>query len=197
MSGRRPGTSTTRQDLIDAGRVVFAERGIAGATTRLIAAEAGVDPAMIQHHFGSKDRLFQVVVAFPVDPAKVLAPMFTAPPEEAGRTLLGLMLATWDSEAGAGLLALMRSATQDPVFAEQAREYLLHRAILPIVARIAPDPRPDLVAERASLVASQVAGLMLARYVLRLEPLASADHDWILERIAPTVQRYLTGPLPG
>jgi len=197
MSGRRPGTSTTRQDLIDAGRVVFAERGIAGATTRLIAAEAGVDPAMIQHHFGSKDGLFQVVVAFPVDPAKVLAPMFTAPPEEAGRTLLGLMLATWDSEAGAGLLALMRSATQDPVFAEQAREYLLHRAILPIVARIAPDPRPDLVAERASLVASQVAGLMLARYVLRLEPLASADHDWILERIAPTVQRYLTGPLPG
>ena len=197
MSGRRPGTSTTRQDLIDAGRVVFAERGIAGATTRLIAAEAGVDPAMIQHHFGSKDGLFQVVVAFPVDPAKVLAPMFTAPPEDAGRTLLGLMLATWDSEAGAGLLALMRSATQDPVFAEQAREYLLHRAILPIVARIAPDPRPDLVAERASLVASQVAGLMLARYVLRLEPLASADHDWILERIAPTVQRYLTGPLPG
>ena len=197
MSGRRPGTSTTRQDLIDAGRVVFAERGIAGATTRLIAAEAGVDPAMIQHHFGSKDGLFQVVVAFPVDPAKVLAPMFTAPPEEAGRTLLGLMLATWDSEAGAGLLALLRSATQDPVFAEQTREYLLRRAILPIVGRLAPDPRPDLVAERASLVASQVAGLMLARYVLRLEPLASADHDWILERIAPTVQRYLMGPLPG
>ena len=197
MSGRRPGTSTTRQDLIDAGRVVFAERGIAGATTRLIAAEAGVDPAMIQHHFGSKDGLFQVVVAFPVDPAKVLAPMFTAPPEEAGRTLLGLMLATWDSEAGAGLLALLRSATQDPVFAEQTREYLLRRAILPIVGRLAPDPRPDLVAERAALVASQVAGLMLARYVLRLEPLASADHDWILERIAPTVQRYLMGPLPG
>ena len=197
MSGRRPGTSTTRQDLIDAGRVVFAERGIAGATTRLIAAEAGVDPAMIQHHLGSKDGLFQAVVAFPVDPAKVLAPMFTAPPDEAGRTLLGLMLATWDSVAGAGLLALLRSATQDPVFAEQAREYLLHRAILPIVGRLAPDPRPELVAERASLVASQVAGLMLARYVLRLEPLASADHDWILERIAPTVQRYLTGPLPA
>jgi AcrR family transcriptional regulator len=196
MIGRRPGRSTTRQDLIDAARVVFAERGIAGATTRLIAAEAGVDASMIQHHFGSKDGLFQAVLAIPVDPAKVLAPMFSASPYDAGRTLLGLMLATWDSEVGSSILALVRSATQDPTIAEQAREYLLHRAILPIVRRFAPDPRPDHVAERASLLATQVAGLLLARYVLRIEPLASADHEWILERIAPTVQRYLTGPLP-
>ncbi|QEO14070.1 TetR/AcrR family transcriptional regulator [Agromyces intestinalis] len=196
MIGRRRGASTTREDLIAAARVEFAEHGIDGATTRRIAARAGVDPAMIAHHFGSKDGLWQAVLDLPLDPVQVIAPLRDVPPDEAGRALLATLLATWDSPKGTALLAVLRSALRNPAFAAQAREFVVHRAILPFARRVAPEPDAARAAERASLVASQIGGLVLARYVLRIEPLASADHAWVIDRIGPTLQHYLTGPLP-
>ncbi|WP_394554370.1 TetR family transcriptional regulator [Agromyces sp. MMS24-JH15] len=201
MSGRRRGPSTTRDDLITAARVEFAEHGVRGATTRRIAARAGVDPAMITHHFGSKSGLWQAVLDLPIDPAKLLAPVRSAPPEEAARALLGVLLRAWDSPLGVPLRAVVRSAVADPAYADRAREFVVARAILPTIRRVAPeaqgaDPDPARLAERASLAATQIAGLILARYIIRIEPLASADHEWVIDRVAPNVQRYLTGPLP-
>lgn len=201
MSGRRPGASTTRQDLLDAARAEFAEHGVRGATTRRIATRAGVDPAMITHHFGSKAALWQAVLELPVDPAKLLAPVRSAPPEETARALLGVLLRAWDSPLGAPLRVAVRHAIADPAYADRVREFLIARAILPTIRRVAPEAQgPDVdadrLAERAALTASQLGGLILARYLIRIEPLASADPAWIVDRVAPTVQRYLTGPLP-
>ncbi|WP_395244424.1 TetR family transcriptional regulator [Agromyces sp. MMS24-K17] len=197
QSGRRRGRSTTRDDLVAAARIEFAQHGVDGTTTRRIAARAGVDPAMITHHFGSKDGLWQAVLELPIDPAQVVETLHDVPPERAGRALLAALLHTWDSPMGGPLLAVLRSAVRNPGFAAQARDFVVGRAILPFVRRVAPEPGGERAAERAALVASQVGGLMIARYVLRIEPLASADHEWILARVGPTVQGYLTGPLPG
>lgn len=191
MSGRRRGPSTTRQQILEAAREVFADRGVDG-TTREIAQRAGVDPAMIAHYFGSKGGLFQAVTALQIDPADVIAPVLDADASDAARQLLTALVRTWDAHAPV-LSAVVRSATRNTVLAGQVRTFVLERAVRPVVTRFSPDDRIDT---RAALLASQITGLMLTRYILRWEPLASADPDWVVDHIAPTVQGYLTGPLP-
>lgn len=193
MSGRRPGKSTTRQELLDAAREVFGDRGVDGATTREIAHRAGVDPAMIAHYFGSKGGLFEAVTALQVDPRQVVAPVLDADPQDAARELLAALVAVWDAHSSV-LAAVLRSATRNKAVAARMRTFILERAVHPVVTRFSPDP--DEIDTRAALLASQIAGLALTRYVLRWEPLASADADWIVDHIGPTVQAYLTGPLP-
>lgn len=194
MSGRRPGKSTTRQELLDAAREVFADRGVDGATTREIAQRAGVDPAMIAHYFGSKGGLFEAVTALQVDPRQVVQPVLDASPEDAARQLLTALLRVWDAHASV-LSAVLRSATRNKALAAQVRSFILERAVHPVTARFSSDP--DEVDVRAALLASQITGLALTRYVLRWEPLASADPEWIVDHIGPTVQAYLTAPLPA
>lgn len=194
MSGRRPGKSTTRQELLDAAREVFADRGVDGATTREIAQRAGVDPAMIAHYFGSKGGLFEAVTALQVDPRQVVQPVLDASPEDAARQLLTALLRVWDAHASV-LSAVLRSATRNKALAAQVRLFILERAVHPVTARFSSDP--DEVDVRAALLASQITGLALTRYVLRWEPLASADPEWIVDHIGPTVQAYLTAPLPA
>ncbi|WP_022900245.1 TetR family transcriptional regulator [Humibacter albus] len=192
MSGRRPGKSTTRQELLDAARAVFADRGVDG-TTREIAHRAGVDPAMIAHYFGSKGGLFEAVTALQVDPGEVVRPVLDVDPEDAARRLLETLLRVWDAHASV-LSGLLRSATRNATLAGQLRGFVLDRAIRPVVTRFAPND--DEVETRAALLASQIAGLLLTRYVLHWEPIASAEPDWIVAHIGPTVQGYLTGALP-
>ncbi|GAB3614570.1 TetR/AcrR family transcriptional regulator [Humibacter ginsengisoli] len=194
MSGRRPGKSTTRQELLDAAREVFADRGVDGATTREIAQRAGVDPAMIAHYFGSKGGLFEAVTALQVDPRQVVQPVLDASPEDAARQLLTALLHVWDAHASV-LSAVLRSATRNKALAAQVRLFILERAVHPVTARFSSDP--DEVDVRAALLASQITGLALTRYVLRWEPLASAEPEWIVDHIGPTVQAYLTAPLPA
>ncbi|QDZ16051.1 TetR family transcriptional regulator [Humibacter ginsenosidimutans] len=195
MSGRRKGPSTTREEILDAAREVFADRGVDG-TTREIAQRAGVDPAMIAHYFGSKGGLFDAVTALRIDPADVIAPVLEARPEDAARRLVAQLITVWDAHASV-ISVMVRSATRNKVVAGQMRAFILERAVRPVVTRFSPDPDPEQIEVRAALVASQVAGLLLTRYVLRWEPLASADPDWVVDHIAPTVQAYLTGPLPS
>jgi AcrR family transcriptional regulator len=192
VSGRRRGPSTTREESLDAARHVFADRGVDG-TTREIAQRAGVDPAMIAHYFGSKGGLFDAVTALQVDPADVITPVLDADPNDVGRRLLTELLQVWDAHASV-LAAVLRSATRNKILAGQARAFILERAVRPVAARFSPDP--DEVEARAALLASQIAGLLLTRYVLRWEPLASAEPEWVVQHIGPTVQAYLTGPLP-
>ncbi|HWT33604.1 MAG TPA: TetR family transcriptional regulator [Microbacterium sp.] len=191
MSGRRRGPSTTRQEILDAAREVFADRGVDG-TTREIAQRAGVDPAMIAHYFGSKGGLFEAVTALQVDPADVIAPVLQAGTADVARELLTVLVRTWDAHA-AVLSAVLRGATRNKTLAAQVRTFVLERAVRPVVTRFSPD---DEIEVRAALLASQITGLMLTRYILRWEPLASADPEWVVAHIAPTVQGYLTGPLP-
>ncbi|GED08600.1 TetR/AcrR family transcriptional regulator [Cellulosimicrobium cellulans] len=193
--GRRPGRSDTRADILSAARDAFAEHGYDRATVRAIATRAGVDAAMVHHWFGTKERLFQAAVDVPFDPRELL--LDGAPDGEArlGEHVVRTLLRAWDSPRGRVALALLRSATSSERAARMLRELVLAWVVRPTVARSEPDPHR--AAWRSALMASQLAGLVVARYVLRVEPLAGAPAETVVGAVGPTIQGYLTGPLPG
>jgi AcrR family transcriptional regulator len=190
--GRRPGGGDTRAQLLDAARVVFADRGYDGATVRMIAERAGVDAAMVNHWFGGKDGLFTAALQLPMDPSVVLAEALPGDPEHIAERILDRLLATWDDTGGAALSTLIQSVAGHEDAARLLREFIGRVLVGRVVAAVAPD-RPEL---RAALCGSQVFGLAFVRYVLKVEPLASADHATVIAAVAPNLQRYLTGPLP-
>jgi AcrR family transcriptional regulator len=195
--GRRPGNPDTRDAVLAAARAAFAERGFDGATIRGIAADAGVDPALVHHYFGNKDKLFLAAVDAPADPTDLLPTILASPRDELGAAVVRMVLHVWDGPGQAAGLALIRSAVSNEWTAKLLREFLVSKVLRRVVSTLGFDP--DVRAARAALVASQIIGLVMARYVLRLEPLASASPDEVVAAIGPTVQRYLTGDieLPG
>lgn len=189
--GRRPAGLDTRTALLDAARLVFVEQGFDGATVRAIATRAKVDAAMVNHWFGSKEALFAAAMEFPVDPALLVTRLLDGGPDRLGERIVRQFLAVWDSSDGGPLIALIRSASTHEPSARMMREFIARVLFGRLAAALAVD-RPEL---RAALCGSQMAGLAMVRYVLRLEPLASADPDTVAAAIGPTLQRYLTGPL--
>ncbi len=190
--GRRPGAPDTRTAILDAARELFASSGFSGTTIRGVAAAAGVDPALVHHYFGSKDELFVAALELPVDPRVVLVEVVAAGPEHAGEGLLRTMLSVWDDpEHRLPLVAVIRGVL------EPTGQRLLSDGFLPVVIEpIGVALGIDHPEVRMPLVASQVVGLILLRYVLAAEPLASMPVDDVVAAYAPTVQRYLTGDLP-
>jgi AcrR family transcriptional regulator len=183
--------------VLAAARSAFAERGFDGASIRLIAADAGVDPALVHHYFGSKDKLFLAAVQAPVDPEDLLPEVLAGGTAELGANVVRMLLQIWDSPARAAGLALVRSAVSNEWTARLLREFLVAQVLRRVVGTLGlPAAEADA---RGSLVASQLIGVVMARYVLQIEPLASASPDELVAAIGPTVQRYLTGAvdLPG
>ena len=189
--GRRPAGENTRAALLDAARLEFTERGFEGATVRTIAARAGMDPAMVNHWFGSKDGLFVAALKLPVNPEEIVHRILAGEPQQAAERLLRTFLSVWDPQGGGALIALMRSVASHEEAARMLREFVSRLIFSRVISAIAPD-QFDL---RAALCGSQVVGLGMMRYVIRLEPLASADPDTVVSAIAPNLQRYLTGTL--
>lgn len=191
-TGRRPGKQDTRRAILAAARESFAERGYDGATIRQIATGAGVDPALVHHYFGNKEQLFAATINFPVDPGELLQRVFSGDLESAGERLVGTFVSVWDSPVGAAGVALLRSAVSSESAARLLREFLTTQIIRRGLAGLDIDPREAPL--RGSLVASQVAGLAVIRYILKIEPLASAPPETVVAAIGPTIQRYLTDP---
>lgn len=189
--GRRSGGDDTRSALLDAARAAFAERGYDGATVRHIAERAGVDAAMVNHWFGGKEALFTASLHIPFDPAVVMPEVLAGDRDELGVRLVHRFLSIWDATGGAPLASVIRSVASHEAAARMLREFVTRVILARIVGVVAPD-RPEL---RASLVGSQLIGMGLVRYVVKLEPLASADRATVVAAVAPTVQRYLTGPI--
>ena len=189
--GRRPGGGDTRGQLLAAARVEFAERGYEGATVRRIAERAGVDAAMVNHWFGSKEALFTASLNIPVDPAEILADVIPGDPDKIGERIVERFLTVWDATGGGPLAAMVNSIASHDAAAQMMREFVGNVLVGRIVAAVAPDQH-DL---RAGLCGAQVFGMGLVRYVLKLEPLASADHATLIAAVAPSLQRYLTQPL--
>ena len=192
-SGRRPGNQDTRQSILEAAREVFAEKGYDQASIRAIAAQAGVDPALVHHYFGTKEKLFLACMNAPINPAELVPRALEGPPEEAGVRLVRLMLSVWDSPAGVAAVAMMRSAMSNEWTARLLREFVVTQILRRAIAELTVDPAEAPM--RAALVATQVAGLAIVRYVLKVEPVASAPAEDLARAIGPNVQRYLTAPL--
>jgi AcrR family transcriptional regulator len=193
-TGRRAGDSGTREAILDAARARFARVGYGAATLRGIAAEAGVDPALVHHFFGTKERLFVAAMRFPMLPSEFLSDVVTAERDRLGEVIVRLVMQLWDdADARSTALGLLRSAVTNEGAARMLREFV-SSAILSVVQRAAATPDAEF---RASLVASQVVGLAFARFVVEFEPIASAGVDELVAAIGPTVQRYLTGEIGG
>jgi AcrR family transcriptional regulator len=187
-SGRRPGAGGTREKILAAARSHFGEAGYEGATIRGIAGKAGVDPALVLHYFGSKEGVFLAAVELPINPAEVIPRLLAPGLDGLGRRLVRFFLDTWESPAGSPMLGLIRSMVGNERAAALMRDFI-SREVLGRLAEALELDHPQL---RASLAASQLVGLAMLRYVVKVEPLASAAPDEVADWVAPGVQRYLT-----
>jgi AcrR family transcriptional regulator len=172
---------------------MFAERGFDRASIRAIATEAKVDPALVHHYFGTKDKLFLASMNSPIDPGELVPRALAGPREQAGERLVRMMLSVWDSPAGGAAVALLRSAMSNEWMARLMREFVVTQVLRRAVAEMGL--QGEDAALRTALVATQIAGLAVVRYVLKVEPVAGADAEDLVRAVAPTVQRYLTGDL--
>ncbi|MEX2290435.1 MAG: TetR family transcriptional regulator [Mycobacteriales bacterium] len=190
--GRRPGDSGTRTAILQAARSSFGTAGYAGTTIRGIARTAGVDPALVHHFFGNKDGLFAAALELPFDPSTVVAGLLAEGLEGLGERVVRTFLGIWDATPGQGpMLALLRSAVSDEAPASTLRDFLTRAVLTPLVEAAGSRDDAEL---RAALAASQMLGIAVTRYVVRLEPVASAPADVLAPAVGGTLDRYLTGP---
>jgi AcrR family transcriptional regulator len=187
-TGRRPGAGQAREVLVETARRIFSERGYNGTTMRLVAAEAEVDAALIYHYFGSKQQLFVASMEIPFDWASAFPALLGGPRQEIGERLVRLMLGAWEDPAiKPRFMGVVRSAATDPKAADMVRGLLAEGPVLAL-ARAIGTPDGEL---RAMLAASHIMGVALLRYILRVEPLASADVETLARLIGPSVGAYL------
>jgi AcrR family transcriptional regulator len=195
-AGRRPGKADTRSEIVEAARAAFAQLGYEGASIRGIAKRAGVDPALVHHYFADKADLFIETMALPMDPHQVAADVVADGREFSGERLVELFLAQWEQgpETGgsASFVTLVQATAASPRTADALREFLN--------ARLTPHGPPgddeDTQRRRRALISSQLLGLAWVRYVMRQEPIASADRRDVARWVGPTIDRYAAGELP-
>jgi len=190
--GRRPAGEDTRGAIVRAARDEFAERGFDGASIRSVARRADVDPGLVRHYFRTKPDLFAAGLApSGVDPAVLVAGVADGGLDGLGARLLTAVLGVWGQDGGVALRVAVAGMTSGREQAEALTGFVA-REVLARLAQLVPTPDQHL---RVSLVASQVAGVLLTRYVLRLEPLASMPVEDVAALVGPTLDRYLTAPL--
>lgn len=186
--GRRPGGPDTRGEIVSAAREAFADKGFAATSLRAVARQAGVDAALVHHYFGSKDELFIEAMALPLDPRQVAAGILDGPRAELGRRIVTIFLGVWESDEGRQrMTAMLRSVVTSDEVARLMREGIT-RMILEPVSQFLDGPDAKL---RVGLIAGHVIGVALTRYVIELEPVATADLSTLVERIAPAIQQYV------
>jgi AcrR family transcriptional regulator len=172
--------------------MLFAERGFDATSVRSIAAAAGVDPALVLHYFGSKQRLFVETMELPFDPPSLVAGLLASGEVGIGERLARSAFEIWDMPPVREImLGVIRSASSDEQAAAMLREMFVQRGFLPL-ARALGRPNPEF---RALLVGAHLIGVAMARLILKAEPLASADSETIVAAIGPTLDRYLLGEI--
>jgi AcrR family transcriptional regulator len=187
VAGRRPGQTQTRADILAAARNQFGQRGYTGATIRGIAAEAGVNPALVHHFFGSKEQVFVAALNVPINPAMLVDLITQGPREEIGERVLRMFLGLWHEPATSQtFLALIRSVAGSPEVASLLRQFMENTVLTRVAAAL------DIPALRLTGAAAQMMGLAMVRYVLAVEPMASATDDEVVELVAPVLQHYFT-----
>ncbi|QNP64626.1 TetR family transcriptional regulator [Streptomyces genisteinicus] len=180
-------SDATRAAILEAARERFAADGYERATIRAIARDAGIDPSMVMRYYGNKEGLFAAASEFDLR----LPGAGALPGKHAGAALVSHFLDRWEQDEV--LTALLRAAMTNPVAAERARS-IFRDQLGPVAAGLSPDPAD--APRRAALVASQILGMAMARYVLCLPPAVDMEREEVVRWLAPTVQRYLTADAP-
>ncbi|MEV5841525.1 TetR family transcriptional regulator [Streptomyces sp. NPDC048179] len=192
--GRPPRTESagTRDRILVAAREEFAERGYEKTSVRAIAKAAGVDSALVHHYFGTKDQIFEAAISVAFAPAlNAPAAIADGPPDGVGERLTRFIFGVWENPTTRKpLLAIVRSAVNNEAAAAVFRRLIATQLLRRIAGQL---DLPDAEL-RAELAAAQLIGCAMLRYVIRVEPLASADLEQIVRRVAPVVQGHLTGP---
>jgi len=191
--GRRPAGEDTRALILDAARAEFTEHGYDKTSGRAIARAAGVDPALVRHYFGSKGELFAAVfVPMGINPMKRIAQLAPQGPEALAEGILRTVLAVWDTPQGRKRLRPIFAGliSADPKLGF-FRDFLVGRILGTVVEHLDVD-NAEL---RVNLMASQIIGVLVAKVLMEIEPLASADHETIVRIVRPTLVRYLTEPI--
>lgn len=194
--GRPAGSPPNREAILASARQQFVDHGYDRATIRSIAAGAGVDPALIYHYFGTKDRLLLAALREQAQVEEVIPQLLAGGVDGLGERVIRAMFDVFETlyrPMWAALIGLLRSAIADEDAARDLRQGFGDGGIGRLVEALGL-PQPDL---RAALVGSELFGLLIARLVVRMEPIASADIESLVAWYAPTLQRYLSGPLPG
>ncbi|MGW1004194.1 TetR/AcrR family transcriptional regulator [Streptomyces sp. NPDC002520] len=191
--GRPPRTESadTRDRILAAAREEFSERGYEKTSVRGIAKAAGVDSALVHHYFGTKEQVFEAAISVAFAPA-LDAPRAVAegPVDAVGERLTRFVFGVWENPTTrAPVLAILRSAVNNETAAAVFRRLIATQLLRRLAAQM---DLPDAEL-RAELAAAQIVGTAMMRYVIKLEPLASADLEQIIARVAPVVQRHLTG----
>jgi AcrR family transcriptional regulator len=178
-------SDATRAAILAAARERFAADGYERATIRAIAETAGIDPAMVMRYYGSKEKLFATAADFDLrlpDPVSLPATGF-------GTIVARHFVDRWEGDET--LMALLRAAVTNEAAAARTREIFAGQLAPAVAARC---PYPEEALTRTGLVASQVLGMALCRYVLRLPPVAAMSRDEVVGWIGPTIERYVTAP---
>jgi AcrR family transcriptional regulator len=187
-TGRRPGAPDTRATIVDAARRAFASRGYRAATFRAIADDAGVDPGLITHYFGTKDGLFAAALELPTHPSEVFAGIEALGASDAAKLLVGGYLSLLEVPGARDtLLALIRSAMVEERPATLLREFLVDE----ILSRIAATTEHPDAQLRAALVAAQLVGIAVLRYVVGVDALVAVDNSELTPLVAAAIERYL------
>ncbi|KNE79944.1 MULTISPECIES: TetR family transcriptional regulator [Streptomyces] len=186
--GSGPGA---RDRILQAARAEFAARGYDKTSIRGIAKKAGVDPALVHHYFGTKEQVFETAIEKSFEPALDLPDLMTQDPGGAGELLARHFFTIWENPVTrAPLLAVVRSAVTNETAAALLRGFVLRRLLGRVAGELdVPDAR-----FRVELAVSQLLGIVMLRYVVKIEPMASADIEDIVAAVAPVIQRHLTGP---
>jgi AcrR family transcriptional regulator len=183
--GPRAKSGEAREAILDAAREQFAAHGYDATTMRGIARAAGVDAALPSYYFASKNELLVATLRLPIHPGTIVEGLLSQGLDGLGERMVRTLLTVWDDpDRGAPLLAVLRSA---PSLGDAVPQFIEREIVARLSAAIGTPDAPL----RAAAVVSQVYGLLSARYLLRIEPLASASHDEVVALVAPTIQRYV------
>jgi AcrR family transcriptional regulator len=186
--GRRPGTSTTRQAILDAARAQFARDGFASTTIRGVAAGAGVDASLVMQFFRSKAELFAAVMSISPNALARLSGAFDGPKEGLGERVVRAYLDVWEGapQESEPLMAMLRGAIVNDQARGQLREFIQAR----LLDGVGPHTGDDAVL-RAGLASSMLVGLVVGRRIVGVPVLANADREKLVELLAPAVQSVL------
>ncbi len=185
--GRPAGGGDRRAAILEAARQEFAAKGYVGASVRGIARVADVDPSLVHHYFGTKERVFVAAMELPFQPAEILPQALAGDPAGMGERLVRFFLGVWsDPDFRTPMLGMVRSAFTSEQGATVLREFVGSALLGRVVQAAGPvDPL------RVQAAAAQLVGVVILRHVVRLEPIASASEDEVVALVAPVVQRHL------